>query len=524
MLRYILPILLLAACAHAQPVSTPGGGGGGSGTAGTNITIVNNVISVADPLAISTLTVISSFTAPTGSFGISADTNSFNGNGKTGSQLSIRPSTGVAYDSVQQALILGTGDSMDLSLSSGVMQASWVYNGGSEKAFAKLGYGYNQLISSDFDLTGITNDLNGVATGGRTGLAGIVQTMHGISINATGQEAVFKMYASSGTTLTNGTTKVNQCGLLAFGEQVAGVDKGHTAAIGMCANQNATASTLGTNVQIQTTRNGTINPVTRVFIGDKGEVGFSTTSVPATYGFAVDSPTVIGYNDPTFATTLFVGQGTRAPQSGASVLGRPLVVENTGTVSAHVIDATDQTELVLGCGATYCNVGTNINATGLKLNAGAGTLAATAYQGSWNIAGPVGIDTAPASNRFMVQTSSFVVTVSSNGYFDITTPAISSTTQLSGCGTGASFIAGSNNQRGEIITGTSPGNTCTVTFAQPGFASRPFCVVSGQETGTGVVVSLGVVGQNTFTFTCDNSSGLANCAAATLIDYICLGK
>lgn len=198
----------------------------------------------------------------------------------------IATTPGVSYDATLAALILGAGT--DLTTSSGVVQASYTFNNGSEITILRIGRGTNQLAAADLDITGITNDLYGVATGGRIGF-GPILTMHGISINAVGQEAVFKMYVSSGTSEINGTTKVNQCGLFALGEQVAGVDKGHTAAIGLCANQNATASALGTYVSIQTTPNNTITPVTQMIITNNGQVGIQTTAPGGGFGLDVAS-------------------------------------------------------------------------------------------------------------------------------------------------------------------------------------------------------------------------------------------
>lgn len=177
--------------------------------------------------------------------------------------------------------------------------------------------------------------------------------------------------------------------------------------------------------------------------------------------------------------------------------------------------------------ATLMVVSTSATGTSLVFNAASssrGSIFKVSVSSIVTVTGNLGISTSPSSNQFMVYTATQTVSVSSNGYVDFGGGAISTTTQLSGCGTGASFTSGSNNQRGEITMGTSPGNTCTVTFNLPFFASVPFCTVSGQETGSGVFLARGVVTQSNFTVTCDNTSGLASCASGTIFTYHCIGN
>ena len=122
-------------------------------------------------------------------------------------------------------------------------------------------------------------------------------------------------------------------------------------------------------------------------------------------------------------------------------------------------------------------------------------------------------------SRFIVATATYTVNVSSNGYFDITggiTPA------LSGCGTSPTFLAGSNNVRGQVTMGTSPGNTCTITFAAPGWASAPFCMATGSGLATGTWLNTSNATSSSFNVNCDNSAGLATCAGT--FTYHCWGN
>jgi hypothetical protein len=187
---------------------------------------------------------------------------------------------------------------------------------------------------------------------------------------------------------------------------------------------------------------------------------------------------------------------------------------NTAIGGYSLYNVTGSTNIGVGNYAGYYWTGSNKLFIGPDYVAGSASL----------ISGDLGTQTVSIAsetstmNRFQVYTSTYVVTVSSNGYFDVQT-ANGPIPTFTGCGTTPTIAAGSNNVRGSLVMTAGLSSSCTINPASP-VPTNYTCVMSGG--GAGAAVFFQQTGPTTVS--CDNATGLVTCGVGTFMSWFCTGQ
>lgn len=137
---------------------------------------------------------------------------------------------------------------------------------------------------------------------------------------------------------------------------------------------------------------------------------------------------------------------------------------------------------------------------------------------SWNSSGQVGVGTtAPAASSLLEvgtgngAAESLRVTTKGILEFHATTaPTVSS------CGTSPSVASGSD-QAGDVTTGTSLSNSCTITFASA-YTNIPHCFCSDRTTKSACIAQA-----TSSTVVLAASSTVAPFVSSDVLDYVCIG-